>query len=79
MGKYVTYICSRCSDTHAVNLSDILKAGKEVLPKGWIYTERGEDAEESYTLCHKCYMFWKKRTNELLRTFVKEDFNKVDR
>lgn len=79
MSKYLDYTCSRCKASKSVSLQESLRSGKEVLPKGWAYIDIGIVAEESYILCDKCQIFYQKRIKELLRTFVTEDFNKVDR
>lgn len=74
----VGYSCSvrTCKKVGYVEVREMIKAGKELLPKGWIRYDIGDVGPEEYTLCNKHKSEYLQEEDNLLRNFVKAPTNK---
>ena len=74
MSSSVGFNCSvaKCKKVEYVRVADMIKAGKELAPKGWLEIDIGDDGPELYRLCPEHRRMYVASKHDLLRRFVAE-------
>lgn len=74
MSTSVGFNCSvkSCKKVEYVRVADMIKAGKELLPKGWLEIDLGDDGPEIYRLCYEHARVYAEAKSDLLRRMVAE-------
>lgn len=72
MSSAVGFNCSvrTCKKMEYVTVAEMIEAGEELLPKGWVKLDIGETGPEEYQLCSKHASEWRGVKDNALRRFV---------